>query len=450
MRSARRSARSTSPRPRSSAKRKSSASDCSCVSFAPSTFPSSSGPKSVTVARTGTPSPIPPSDRNSTGYDGGLVRQPEVGHPLRRRAVRGARVAQPGQISLVVGREHRDARVGELLRDQLQRPCLARAGGARDQPVSIHRRHRQAHERARHDGAVVDAEPEIDGVAFAPCRRRAIAVPKSALEGAVMSAILSGAEKRRPERQVDVAGRRDVVARTDRLAEQRGSRACAASAGRRRPSQSGRAPLAPRPAHARAGARTAAATARARGRRSGRRSCRSNAADRAAVVKTCSGAIVSTANPRCAPPSQGAGASTETRRTFVAEYVEMKSAIWPRGRRAWPEPLLDAVAREPVGDDRAGVGLGDVRGHECGAVARELLPPKRSRTIARSAASTVCGSTGWSARRTTRSQQRRRGGRKIAGQRCRTPDVGLPRSSGCRTCTGRRPAARSGLRSATC
>ena len=45
-------------------------------------------------------------------------------------------------------------------------------------------------------------------------------------------------------------------------------------------------------------------------------------------MNTCSGAIVSTAKPRCAPPSHGAGASTETRRTFVAEYVEMKSAIW--------------------------------------------------------------------------------------------------------------------------
>ncbi len=97
---------------------------------------------------------------------GRLVGQSEVGHALRRRAVGCARVGQTGEVALVVGREDRDAGVGELLGDQLQRSGLPGAGGAGDQAVPVHRRHRQAHERRGHDGAVVDTEAEIDRVSL--------------------------------------------------------------------------------------------------------------------------------------------------------------------------------------------------------------------------------------------------------------------------------------------
>ena len=66
-RSARRSARSRIGRPFSSAYRKTSERLPSWVSFASRIFASSSGPKSDTVARTGTPGPIPPRERNSVG-----------------------------------------------------------------------------------------------------------------------------------------------------------------------------------------------------------------------------------------------------------------------------------------------------------------------------------------------------------------------------------------------
>ena len=50
-----------------SAKWNTSPSEDSCVSFRSSTFDSRVGPKLVIVARTGTPVPMPPSARNSTG-----------------------------------------------------------------------------------------------------------------------------------------------------------------------------------------------------------------------------------------------------------------------------------------------------------------------------------------------------------------------------------------------
>ena len=73
---------------------------------------------------------------------------------------------------------------------------------------------------ARYDGAVVDAEPEIDGVAFDRVGRGNRCAEISA-GGAAMDAILSGAEERRPERQIDVARHRHVVARAHGVAEQR-------------------------------------------------------------------------------------------------------------------------------------------------------------------------------------------------------------------------------------
>ena len=49
---------------------------CSCVLLALSTFASSCGPKSDTVARTGTPAPMPPSARYSVGKPVGANGSP--------------------------------------------------------------------------------------------------------------------------------------------------------------------------------------------------------------------------------------------------------------------------------------------------------------------------------------------------------------------------------------
>ncbi len=64
---ARRSFRSSRARPFWSAQWKISPSVDSWVALRPSTFDSRIGPKLVIVARTGTPIPSVPSDRNSTG-----------------------------------------------------------------------------------------------------------------------------------------------------------------------------------------------------------------------------------------------------------------------------------------------------------------------------------------------------------------------------------------------
>ena len=105
MSSARRSARSSSAQPALVGEAEDAARGvCSCVSFAFSTFASSCGPKSVTVARTGTPAPMPPSDEELDRVRGRLVRQAELRHPLRaparrrrpaRRAPRGRPCSRP-------------------------------------------------------------------------------------------------------------------------------------------------------------------------------------------------------------------------------------------------------------------------------------------------------------------------------------------------------------------
>jgi hypothetical protein len=97
---------------------------------------------------------------------------PELASPLLRRAVVRAGYADPRHVALHVRGEDRDAGGGELLRDDLERPGLAGAGGAGDQPVPVHRSQRDAHRRLRHEGAVVDARPELDRVAFRRVRAR--------------------------------------------------------------------------------------------------------------------------------------------------------------------------------------------------------------------------------------------------------------------------------------
>ena len=120
----------------------------SCVSFAPSTFARSCGPKSVTVARIGhAAARCPPSDRNSTGKPVGSNGRPRscmraAAGPSGRR-----RLQQPGQVALVVGGEDGDAGGRELLGEHLHRLRLPGSGRAGDQAVPVRRRERQAHDR---------------------------------------------------------------------------------------------------------------------------------------------------------------------------------------------------------------------------------------------------------------------------------------------------------------
>ena len=53
-------------------------------------------------------------------------------------------LAQPGEIALDVGHEHRHADAGEAFGDALQRHGLAGAGGAGDQPVAVGELRQQA------------------------------------------------------------------------------------------------------------------------------------------------------------------------------------------------------------------------------------------------------------------------------------------------------------------
>ena len=109
-----------------------------------STLASSCGPKSETVARTGTPGPMPPSERNSTGKPVGANGIAELGRRASAPAPAGvAGRGEAGEVALDVGDEHRHAGGRELLGDPLQRLRLAGAGRARDQPVAVHHRQRR-------------------------------------------------------------------------------------------------------------------------------------------------------------------------------------------------------------------------------------------------------------------------------------------------------------------
>ena len=137
--------------------------------WTPSTLASSCGPKSETVARTGTPGPMPPSDRNSTGKAVGVYSMPSsagaLGRDARRRRPRAAR---PETSPLMSATNDRHAGRRELLGDALQRLGLAGAGRAGDQAVAVHHRQRdlddrlagRARPRARR-GRVSSAGPSV-------------------------------------------------------------------------------------------------------------------------------------------------------------------------------------------------------------------------------------------------------------------------------------------------
>ena len=140
---ARRSFRSSSARPSSSAILKTRLSTPAWVSLSASMRASSSGPMSLTVARTGWPC----SPKTSHSVVGHRVRRrrrqaavgQDPGHLVRERAG----LADAGQVALHVGHEDRHADPAEALGQGLQRDGLAGAGGAGDQPVTVGQRRQQ-------------------------------------------------------------------------------------------------------------------------------------------------------------------------------------------------------------------------------------------------------------------------------------------------------------------
>ena len=139
--SACRSLRSSSGSPCSSATRNAMFSTPSCTAVRSSSRASSSGPISATVVRTGWPC-SPNRSQKVTGKAAvGIVGQPDRRRPRLERLVQlepgRAGRAQPRQVALHVGHEHRHARGREAFGQDLQGHRLAGAGGAGDQPVAV-------------------------------------------------------------------------------------------------------------------------------------------------------------------------------------------------------------------------------------------------------------------------------------------------------------------------
>ncbi len=134
---ARRSFRSSSSRPLSSAILNTRFSTPAWVSFRPSIRPSSSGPMSETVARTGWPC-SPNTSHRVVGTGEGLGRRqaPVLEHRGQLLGV-VAGLADAGEVALDVGHEDRHADLREILGQGLQGHGLAGAGGAGDEAVPV-------------------------------------------------------------------------------------------------------------------------------------------------------------------------------------------------------------------------------------------------------------------------------------------------------------------------
>ena len=134
--------------------------------MSPSTFDSRIGPKLVIVARTGTPIPEVPSDRNSTGKAVGVQSSPVSLARCLGLVVRLTGPRQAGQVALDVGHHDGHAGRGQLFGDHLQRLRLAGAGGACDQAVAVDGGQRDTHLRGRVDDPVDDDGAQFQRLAF--------------------------------------------------------------------------------------------------------------------------------------------------------------------------------------------------------------------------------------------------------------------------------------------
>ena len=138
----RRSFMSISVSPFSSATRNATFSTPSCTSFRSSIRDSSSGPISVTVARTGWPCSPNTSQNTVENWSGWNVRPISRG-PLDDKILGLTDFGDAGEVSLDVGREHRNAGARKSLGHHLQRDGLSGSGGAGDETVAIGKPERQ-------------------------------------------------------------------------------------------------------------------------------------------------------------------------------------------------------------------------------------------------------------------------------------------------------------------
>ena len=140
--SARRSFMSISARPLSSATRKATLSTPSCTSFRSSIRDSSSGPISVTVARTGWPC-SPNTSQNTVENWSGWNVEAHVAGPLDDEILGLADFGDAGEVSLDVGGEHRHAGARKSFRHHLQRHGFSGSGRTGDETMAIGKPERQ-------------------------------------------------------------------------------------------------------------------------------------------------------------------------------------------------------------------------------------------------------------------------------------------------------------------
>ena len=137
---ARRSFRSSSSMPLSSAILNTRLSTPAWVSFRSSMRPSSSGPMSDTVARTGWPCSPNTSHKVVGQARGSGLSMPRSFSTARHFFADAAGLADAGQVALDVGHEDRHADFREVFGQGLQGHGLAGAGGAGDQAVAVGQR----------------------------------------------------------------------------------------------------------------------------------------------------------------------------------------------------------------------------------------------------------------------------------------------------------------------
>ncbi len=129
-------------RPFSSATRNATFSTPSCTSFRSSIRDSSSGPISVTVARTGWPC-SPNTSQNTVENWSGWKLSPISAARLTIKSLGSPDFGDAGEVSLDVGGEYRNAGARKPLRHHLQRDGFSGAGRAGDEAMAIGERQRQ-------------------------------------------------------------------------------------------------------------------------------------------------------------------------------------------------------------------------------------------------------------------------------------------------------------------